>query len=79
MKPNDLKRESRSEAKRVPADRARVNANDKKEAAYWTERFGCTGEELTAAVMKVGVMADHVELQIKDCQHESQNAPRTEV
>jgi len=46
-------------------DRARVNARNKREIAYWTERFSCTGDQLSAAVGKVGVMADHVEAHMR--------------
>ncbi|MDB5819854.1 MAG: hypothetical protein JWQ11_3494 [Rhizobacter sp.] len=42
-------------------DRIRVNVHEEHEVRYWTHKFGCTREELEAAVKKVGVMADDVE------------------
>ncbi|HYW15092.1 MAG TPA: DUF3606 domain-containing protein [Allosphingosinicella sp.] len=50
---------------RGPQDRARVNVNEDHEVRYWTGKFGCTEEELRAAVGKVGVMADDVERELK--------------
>ena len=46
---------------RGPADRARVNVNEPHEVRYWTEKFGCTKEDLEMAVKQVGVMADKIE------------------
>jgi hypothetical protein len=46
---------------RGPADRDRVNENEPHEVRYWTEKFGCTKEDLELAVKQVGVMADKVE------------------
>lgn len=50
---------------RGPQDRARINVNEDHEVRYWTEKYGCTAEQLRAAVKAVGVMADDVERQLK--------------
>jgi hypothetical protein len=41
-------------------DRARVNVNEDHEVRYWTQKWGVSKEQLTAAVNKVGVSADAV-------------------
>jgi hypothetical protein len=46
---------------RGPADRSRVNVSEPHEVKYWTEKFGCTNEDLETAVKQVGVIADKVE------------------
>lgn len=46
---------------RGPADRSRINVNEDYELRYWSGKFGCSHEELKAAVQKVGVMAADVE------------------
>lgn len=46
-------------------DRLRVNINEEHEVRYWTERFGCSRDELAMAVKKVGVMAADVEKALK--------------
>jgi len=51
--------------KRGPADRTRINVNEKWELDYWTKKFGVTPEELRSAVAKVGVMVADVEKQFK--------------
>lgn len=48
-------------SKRGTPDRSRVNVNEPHEVRYWTEKFGCTEEQLRAAVGRVGVMARDVE------------------
>jgi hypothetical protein len=50
---------------RGPQDRSRVNVNEDYEVRYWCDKFGCTEDELRAAVDKVGVMADDVERELK--------------
>ncbi len=50
---------------RGPADAKRVNIHEDYEVRYWTKKFGCTKEQLVAAVQKVGVMADDVEKALK--------------
>lgn len=47
-------------SKRGPEDRSRVNVNEDHERRYWCEKFGCTEDDLRAAVAEVGVMADDV-------------------
>ena len=46
-------------------DRTRVNVNEDYELRYWSEKFGCTHDELRAAVKAVGVMAKDVEAHLK--------------
>jgi hypothetical protein len=41
-------------------DRARVNVNEDHEVRYWTQKWGVSKEQLTAAVNKVGVSADAI-------------------
>ncbi|MBO0935646.1 DUF3606 domain-containing protein [Fibrella sp. HMF5335] len=48
-------------SKTGPADDKRINIHEDYEVAYWTKKFGCTKEQLTAAVKAVGVMAADVE------------------
>jgi hypothetical protein len=50
---------------RGPADRSRVNVNEPWELRYWTGAFGCTDEQLRAAVRKVGVMRTDVERELR--------------
>jgi hypothetical protein len=50
--------------KRGPADRSRVNVNEKWEVEWWCNEFRCTEAELRAAVKAVGVMADKVRAEI---------------
>jgi hypothetical protein len=50
---------------RGPQDRARVNVKESHEVRYWTDKFGCTKEDLETAVKQVGVMADKVESYLK--------------
>ena len=42
-------------------DRTRVNVNQDYELRYWSDKFGCTHDELKAAVKAVGVVAKDVE------------------
>ena len=48
-----------------PQDAKRVDIHEDYEVRYWTKRFGCTPEQLKAAVGKVGVMAEAVEAELK--------------
>lgn len=41
-------------SKRGPADAARVNVSEDYEVQYWCKKFGCTPEQLRAAVKAVG-------------------------
>ncbi len=50
---------------RGPADRERINVNEDYELRYWSGKFGCSHDELKAAVKKVGVMAKDVEAELK--------------
>lgn len=49
---------------RGPADRARVNVNEKWERDYWCKDIGCTEAMLRQAVTNVGVMADKVRVEV---------------
>jgi len=46
-------------------DRSRINVHEAYEVEYWTKKFGCSADELKAAVKKVGVMAKDVEAELK--------------
>lgn len=48
-----------------PQDAQRVNVHEDYEVQYWCKKFGCTPDQLKAAVKKVGVMADAVESELK--------------
>ena len=50
---------------RGPADRDRINVHEDYELRYWSGKFGCTHDELKAAVKNVGVMARDVEAELK--------------
>ena len=52
-------------ANRGPADRDRVNVNEDWELRYWSDKFGCSEEELRAAVRAVGPMREDVERQLR--------------
>ena len=52
-------------SKTGPQDAARANVNEDYEVKYWSGKFGCTAEQLKAAVKKVGVMANDVEAELK--------------
>jgi hypothetical protein len=41
-------------------DRQRIDVSQEHELRYWTEKFGCSPEQLRAAVDKVGVIVDDV-------------------
>ncbi len=42
-------------------DRSRINMSEEYEVQYWTEKFGCSREQLQDAVDQVGSQADRVE------------------
>jgi len=44
-----------------PQDATRINVHEPYEVTYWTKKFGCTADELKAAVNQVGVSAKAVE------------------
>ncbi len=48
------------------ADRSRVNVHEDYELKYWTQKFGCTAEELKAAVQAVGPSVKAVEQYLKN-------------
>ena len=41
-------------------DQLRIDVNQPHEIRYWTQRLGCSEQELRAAVAQAGVMADDV-------------------
>jgi hypothetical protein len=47
------------------SDRSRVNVNQPHELRSWCTKFGCTEDQLKAAVARVGVMATDVERFLK--------------
>jgi hypothetical protein len=51
--------------KKRPQDAARVNIHEPWEMEYWTNRFGCTRQQLIAAVQKVGVSVKAVQTELK--------------
>ncbi|MFS8084643.1 MAG: DUF3606 domain-containing protein [Acidobacteriota bacterium] len=51
--------------KPVPADPGRINMSDDREIRYWTEKFGCTKEQLVSAVGSVGPIAAKVQAHLK--------------
>jgi hypothetical protein len=42
-------------------DRTRINVNQEHEVRYWSEKLGCTADELRSIVDEVGPMAADVE------------------
>ena len=52
-------------SKTRPQDAERVNVHEEYEVEYWCGKYGCTPEQLKAAVKKVGVMAKDVEKELK--------------
>jgi len=46
-------------------DRIRISLSQEHEVRYWTKRFGCTVDELRAAVERVGPMVADVERVLK--------------
>ena len=49
-------------------DRSRVNVNEDYELRYWTQKWGVSKEQLTAAVQKVGVSVNAVARELgKEC------------
>ena len=51
--------------KRAPQDSSRINIREDYEVRYWTEKFGCTKQQLEDAVKKVGTSAEAVETELK--------------
>jgi hypothetical protein len=52
-------------SKTRPQDARRINVNEEYEVRDWSKKFGCTPEQLKAAVANVGVMAADVERELK--------------
>jgi hypothetical protein len=52
--------------KRGKADRMRINVDEKWEFRYWKGRLGISGQQLGAAVRKVGPMVAAVRRYLKD-------------
>jgi hypothetical protein len=52
-------------ATRGTQDRSRINMSQEHEVRYWTEKLGCTADELRAAVEAVGPMAEAVEQRVR--------------
>ena len=48
-----------------PAEAGRINMSKDQEIRYWTEKFGCTKEQLVSAVGSVGPVATKVEAHLK--------------
>jgi Protein of unknown function (DUF3606) len=44
----------------APGDRSCIGMKQEREVRYWTERLGCSEDELAAAIAKVGNSADAV-------------------
>ena len=51
--------------KTSPQDAQRINVHEDYEVQYWSTKFGCTEEQLKAAVKKVGIMVKDVEAELK--------------
>lgn len=50
---------------RGPVDRSRINVNEDYELRYWTEKLGCSAEQLKAAVQAAGTSVPAVQAQLK--------------
>src|SRR5258706_3838340 len=48
------------ELRNDPADRSWIDISDEWQRRWWCNHFGCTNEELLAAIRAVGVKSDHV-------------------
>ena len=48
-----------------PEEASRISIHDARSVEYWTKKYGCTREELEAAVQKVGVEAFLVEAELR--------------
>ncbi|OZI61304.1 DUF3606 domain-containing protein [Bordetella genomosp. 11] len=49
---------------RGPADRSRINLNERWEVDYWSKTLGCTPDQLREAVAKAGSSVDKVREQL---------------
>jgi hypothetical protein len=52
-------------SKSRPQFAERVNVHEDYELEYWNRKFGCTRDQLKAAVKKVGVTSKDVEKELK--------------
>ena len=52
-------------SKTRPQDAQRVNIHEDYEVEYWTKKFGCTKQQLIAAVGAVGPVVKDVEAELK--------------
>jgi hypothetical protein len=48
-------------SKRGTPDRLRINIHEAHEVRYWTEKFGCSEQQLRECVQRVGVMVTDVQ------------------
>jgi hypothetical protein len=51
-----------------PEEASRISIHEADSVEYWTKKYGCTREELEAAVQKVGVHAFLVEAELRQLQ-----------
>jgi hypothetical protein len=51
--------------RRGPADASRINVHEDYEVRYWSEKFGCSAEELKAAVTAAGNSPAAVQARLK--------------
>jgi Protein of unknown function (DUF3606) len=51
-------------SKAGPADRERINIQERYELEYWSRKFGVTPDQLKEAVAKAGVMVKDVARQL---------------
>ena len=51
--------------KTAPQDRQRINVHEDYELRYWSTKFGCTAEQLKAAVQK-GLAVSHCDEDVSD-------------
>lgn len=56
---------------RAPGDRSRVNVHEEWELRYWCKEFGCTPDELRAAVAAVGPMVADVRVRLRQGREEA--------
>lgn len=56
---------SDNKAETGPQDRTRVNTSEDYEVRYWTQKFGCSKEQLLQAVQSVGPGAAAVEQHLR--------------
>ena len=52
-------------SKKGPADRDRINVNEKWELQYWTKELGVDADTLKAAVTRVGPMVEKVRSELR--------------